>query len=148
MSITASLNAIRDLLSRETGLAAQVGVPSRAAEGLFVWPYRLVLTEARTALPRPPGALAEPPRTSVDIPLLVLARPSFTEAGLDALEAALQALMNTSVITLPDGEVGLHFDSRLGTADLATLFAAARLQPSPALELVARTTVARATPVS
>ena len=48
MSISASLYAICNLLKHETGLAAQEGLASGAGKGFFVWPYRLVLTEARS----------------------------------------------------------------------------------------------------
>lgn len=137
MPISASLHAICDLLKRETGLAAQPGLPSGAGNGLFVWPYRLIVTEARGAPPRPSGT----PPALLDIPLLVFARPAFTEAGLDALDAAMLALMHHPIIRFSTGEVQITFDSRLGMADFAALFTAARLQPGPALELVARTTI-------
>lgn len=48
MFLSASLHAICDLLKRETALAAQAGLPSGAGKRLFVWPYRLELTAARS----------------------------------------------------------------------------------------------------
>lgn len=141
MSISASLHAICDLLKRETGLPAQAGFPGAAGKGLFVWPYRLILTEARAPMPRPAGTPPEAPPALLDMPLLVLARPAFSEAALDALDAAMLALMHYSIISFPTGQVQITFDSRLGIADFAALFTAARLQPSLALELVARTTI-------
>ena len=144
MSISASLHAICDLLKRETGLAAQAGLPSGAGKGFFVWPYRLVLAEARSAPPHPVGIPPEALPVLLDIPLLVLARPAFSEPGLDALDAAMLALMRHPIISFPTGQVQITFDSRLGMADFAALFANARVQPSLALELVARTTIKRA----
>ncbi|MEO6919555.1 MAG: hypothetical protein ABI171_11180 [Collimonas sp.] len=147
MSIPATLNAICDLLKRETGLPAKAGVPGSTAKGLFVWPYRLVRTESRAVLPRPPGAFPEPPQTSLDIPLLVLARPAFSDAGLDMLDAAMHALMENTIVTFQNGQARLSFDTRLDIAELCALFTAARLQPGLALELVARTTITRGVPV-
>ncbi len=146
MPISSALNAICDLLKRETGLPAQTGLPRGTKEGLYVWPYRLVLTEARATSPRPAGTPPESPGVSLDIPLLVLARPAFAESGLNALDAALRALMQNPVIAFPAGRVQVMLDSRLGIADLIALFAAARMQPSLALEFVARATVTNADP--
>ncbi len=146
MSISSSLNAICDLLKRETGLPAQTGLPRGTKEGLYVWPYRLVLTEARAILPRPAGTPPESLPISLDIPLLVLARPAFAASGFNALDAAMRALMRNAIITFPAGRVQVMPDSRLGIAGLTALFAAARMQPSLALEFVARAMVTSADP--
>lgn len=146
MLISSSLNAVCDLLKRETGLPVQPGLPRGTKQGLYVWPYRLVLTEARATLPRPAGTPSESGRASLDIALLVLALPAFSEPGLNALDAALRALMQNPVIAFPAGRVQVMPDSRLGIADLTALFAAARMQPSLALEFVARAMVTSADP--
>lgn len=139
MTLIHSLAAICEMLRTQTSSDVVLGYPDPQAPGLCVWPWKV---EPLVGLrPQFGGVrsldLGAHPDAGLDVHILVLALPSYTDDGLSTLEAARSAILDTPILTFEGGRANLLF-SALENQTLVGLFRSISLPVTACLSAILR----------
>src|SRR5258706_3686675 len=129
MTVTSQLNALCDLLRKQTKLSVVLGRPNEKARAIYVWPWRILPVAEFRAPTRVPGTSPVPvlPSQPMDIRFLLIATPTLGQKGLDSLDLARQILIDHPVLDTPGEQLTVTPDSSLSASDLSALFTPAKL---------------------
>ena len=145
MTLTSQLNALCDLLRKQTKLSVVLGRPNEKARAIYVWPWRILPVAESRAPDRAPGTSPVPALSSqaMDIRFLLIATPTLSQKGLDSLDLARQILIDHPVLDTPGARLTVTPDSSLSASDLAALFTAAKLPLTICAEFSMRSSAAQ-----
>jgi hypothetical protein len=144
MTMTSQLNALCDLLRKQTKVSVVLGRPNEKARAIYVWPWRILPVAESRAPTRAPSIPPVPalPSQPMDIRFLLIATPTLGQKGLDSLDLARQILIDNPVLDAPGARLTVTPDSSLSSSELAAFFTAAKLPLTICAEFSMRSSAA------